>query len=241
MTRASVEHQTALLELQRLDTALARLAHQRRTLPVLSALADLEATAADLDARRVGAGIALADARRDLARIEEDVEKVQNRAARHQARLIAGASAKDAQAIQTELDLLAARTAELEDTQLEQMETVEGAQAEVDRLTARCAESADAIAATAAERDEEFARLDTERNRLTAEREALAAGLPPDLVALYDQVRDETGGLGAVALHGSRTEGVSIDFTVSELDAIRSASPDEVLTSEEHGYILVRL
>ncbi len=241
MTRASAEHQKALLTVQKLDTRLARVAHERRTLPVHARIVELEAQVAGLERARIETATNRSDRSRELARIENDVEQIHTRAKRHQDRLRAGTSAKDAQAIENELALLAGRTAELEDLQLEQMETVEGLDSELASLAERREACEGELAAAVGERTKEFARIDTEVRSLSTEREAIAAALPAELVELYDEIRAETGGLGAVAIYGTRTEGISIDFSVSEINAITSAAPDAIVTSEEHGYILVRL
>lgn len=241
MTRALVEQQKALLDLQKLDTRLARLAHERRSLPVHARIAELETRASDLERERIETSTRRADAGRELARIESDVEQIHTRAKRHQDRLMAGASAKEAQALEAELGLLAGRTAELEDLQLEQMEAVEQLDADLAEIKDRADAVAGDLTQAVAEREKEFIRIDDESASVSAERGARADTLPGDLVELYDEVREQTGGLGAVALYGSRTEGVSIDFSLSELNSINLAAPDEVITSEEYGYILVRL
>ena len=241
MTRASAEHQKALLAVQKLDTRLARVAHERRTLPIHARIAELETQAAELERERIETATRRSDTGRELARIESDVEQIHTRAKRHQDRLMTGVSAKDAQAIESELALLSGRTAELEDLQLEQMELVESLDSDLSRIAKQIDASATAMTSAVGEREEEYSRIDVEARSLSSEREAIAAALPADLMNLYDQIRTETGGLGAVALHGTRTEGVSIDFSLSELDSISSAAAEDVVTSEDYGYILVRL
>lgn len=241
MTRASAEHQKSLLAVQALDTHLAKLAHERRSLPVHARIQSLETDAASAERERIETATRRADLGRELTRIESDVEQIHTRAQRHRDRLVAGASARDAQAIEHELGLLSGRTSELEDLQLEQMEQIDQADERIEEIAQRIEEIARDLAATRSERDAEYERIDSEVSSLQGERGALVSALPEDLVELYNEVRESTGGLGAVALHGTRTEGVSIDFSLSELDSIRSAAPDEVLTSEERGYILVRL
>ena len=49
------------------------------------------------------------------------------------------------------------------------------------------------------------------------------------------------GGLAVVGLRGQRTEPVAIDLSRAELAQIRAAAEDELVVSEEHGYLVVRL
>lgn len=242
MTTAPLADQRRLLELQALDTSAAKLNHRRRSLPQHAALEELEGRAADLHRAQVEGRSALGDANRELSKAEGDVEQVRQRAARHQTRLESGAvSAKEAQALQSELEQLAQRQSHLEDLELTAMEAVEAAERHLEEL-AGMEQAIDAdVARHTTERDAELAVIDAELAQVAAEREAVSTGIDADLVALYDRIRERTGGLGVVALYGQRTEGAQLNFALTELDAIRSAPREQVLTSEEHRYIIVRM
>lgn len=242
MTTAPPADQRKLLDLQALDTRLARLAHQRRSLPVLGTLKELAGRSEDLHGELALARSEADDARRELTKAEADVEQVRTRAARHQATLDSGQGlSRELLALQQELEQLAARQGVLEEAQLEVMERLESTEARVHALEAQEQSiRADVVHHTAA-RDAEFARIDGEVSQARAEREQSASALDPGLVELYEQARSQTGGLGAVAVHGYRTEGVNIEFTLSERSWLESAPEDEVLLSEDHGFILVRL
>ncbi|WP_324651129.1 DUF7581 domain-containing protein [Georgenia sp. H159] len=242
MTTAPVADQRRLLEIQALDTRAAKLNHERRSLPVLETLAELESRLEDVRSAQVEERTVVADTRRELTKAEGDVEQVSQRAARHQARLDSGAvSAKEAQALQAELEQLARRQGDLEEVELEVMERLEEAESRLAQL----GEQEDAIAADVARhtaaRDAEWSAIDGQLASLVNERAAVVAKLEPALVALYDRVRERTGGLAAIALYGSRTEGTQLDFSLTELDAIHSAPPEQVVQHEDYGYIIVRM
>lgn len=242
MITAPQADQRRLLEVQSIDTSMAKLNHRRRTLPQHAVLEELEARAADTQRAQVAGRSALADAQREQNKAEADVEQVRQRAARHQARLESGGvSAKDAQALEAELAQLAERQSHLEDVELEAMEAVEEAENHLAQLADMAAAIDADVQRHAAERDSETASIDKEIEQLAEQRQALTQGMPEDLLSLYDRVRDRTGGLGAVALYGQRTEGAQLNFSLTELDAIRSAPADEVVTSEEYHYIIVRM
>ncbi len=82
--------------------------------------------------------------------------------------------------------------------------------------------------------------LDAELGETTQGRDNLAAGLPADLVTLYEKIRVSSG-TGAAPLHQGRCEGCRIELTPTDLQRIRSAAPDEVLRCEECRRILVRV
>ncbi|HLV04136.1 hypothetical protein [uncultured Georgenia sp.] len=242
MTTAPVADQRRLLDVQALDTRAAKLNHQRRSLPVLETLAELEARLEDLRRAQVEERTTISDTRRELTKAEGDVEQVRQRAARHQSRLDSGAvTAKDAQALQAELEQLARRQADLEEVELEVMERLEEAEGRLAELERQEAAIAADIARHTEARDAEWSTIDAELASIAAERSSIVEEIDPGLMALYDRVRERTGGLAAIALYGSRTEGTQLDFSLTELDAIHSAPPEQVVQHEDYGYIIVRM
>ena len=242
MTTAPVSDQRRLLDIQTLDTRAARLNHQRRSLPVLETIAELEGRLEDLRRALVEERTTLAAVRREVAKAEGDVEQVRQRAARHQARLDSGAvTAKEAQALQSELEQLAKRQGDLEEIELEIMERLEETEGRLAELGEQEAAIAADIARHAETRDAEWSTIDGELASIAAERETVVDAIDPKLMALYDRVRERTGGLAAIALYGSRTEGTQLDFSLTELDAIHAAPPEQVVQHEDYGYIIVRM
>ncbi|NMR19158.1 zinc ribbon domain-containing protein [Cellulomonas fimi] len=242
MTTAPLEDQRRLLDVQALDTRAAQIAHQRRTHPALARVAELESRLADVDTSRVASRTAVKDLQRELTKAEGDVEQVRARVARDQARIDSGtSSAKDLQAITSELTALARRQAELEDIELAVMERLESHETALAELDAAAAVIEGQKSEAEAERDSAFAELDRESATLAAERETAAAGLDAGLVQLYDRLRGQLGGLGAAALRGRRCEGCRLELNPTDVEAIRRSAPDQVVRCEECGRILVRL
>ena len=242
MTNAPVADQRRLLDIQALDTRASKLAHQRRTLPVLETIAELATRVQDVQSAQVEERTVVGDTRRELTKAEGDVEQVRQRSTRHRDRLDSGAvSAKDAQALQGELEQLAKRQGDLEEIELAVMERLEEAESRLAEL----GEQETAIAADLARhteaRDAEWATIDKELAAIAGERDGAMAEIDAGLAALYERVRDRTGGLAAIALYGSRTEGTQLDFSLTELDAIHSAPAEQVVQHEDYGYIIVRM
>ena len=233
--------QRRLLELQALDSALARLAHRRRTLPALAVIASADARLAELRGSLVRADTEVGDLDRDLRRLENDVDQVRRRSVRDQQRMQSGAApARELESLQHEVESLARRQSDLEDAQLEVMERREEAESraaavrsQVDTLSAE----RDAAQAT---RDEAYAEIDAEVADHTGRRAAVAGALPGELLALYEKVRAASGGVGAAELRQRRCEGCRLELAGSELRAARAAAPDEVLRCENCRRILVR-
>jgi len=238
---AAPQDQWRLLDVQAHDTRLAQIAHRLRTLPEhaeIDALdVKLRAVTADLVTARTVAG----DVKRELNKAEADVELVRRRADRDRARLDSGqGTAKDLQATQHELVSLTARQSALEDVELEVMERLETAQGRVAAAEAEQARLEAQIAEAAGRRDAAVATLEAEADGERAERGHAVAGLPADLVALYEKIRAHSDGLGAARLRQRRCEGCRMELTPVDMGRIRAAAQDEVLRCEECRRILVR-
>ncbi|HEY7718015.1 MAG TPA: C4-type zinc ribbon domain-containing protein [Pedococcus sp.] len=183
----------------------------------------------------------LSDVQREVAKAEADVQLVRDRAARDQARLDSGTgTAKDLQALQHEMQSLARRQAELEDVEIEIMERAEAVEAEVARLEGKRAEVVTRLEEAVASRDGALADLESEAGTVAAPRPDVAAGVGADLLALYDKVREQQGGLAAAALRQRRCGGCQLELNTVEMGRIKAAPDDEVLRCEECRRILVR-
>lgn len=238
--KADPKVQRRLLDLQAIDTALAQLAHRRRSLPQR---AELEALARELSAledERVRAQVAVDDLDRDIARLEKDVDQVRARKSKDEARLAAGSGpARELEALQHELVSLNRRQSDLEDAELELMEQRETAQGVLDGIERRMAEARDRRAATEQRRDDSLAEIAKEEEFKRTARQPLANDLPADLVKLYDKIREDTG-LGAALLTAGRCGGCRLELSGADLARIRKAEADDVVRCEECRRIMVR-
>lgn len=233
--------QQRLLDLQGIDTALAQLAHRRRTLPELAGIEAAAATANELETEVFDAQTSVDDLAGEQRRLENEVEAVRARSGRDEQRLQAGElPAKELEGLQHEITSLARRQSSLEDELLEVMEQREG----VDGGLAELNQRRDAVLAERADlerrRDEQFAEIDASAATRRAEREAVAAELPADLLTLYDKVAAASGGVGAAMLKQRRCEGCHLELAGSELTDVRNAAADSVLRCENCRRILVR-
>lgn len=239
--KADPDAQRRLLDLQAIDTGLAQLDHRRRNLPEHAELSRLAREVARAEDERVRAQVGVDDLDRDIARLEKDVDQVRVRAAKDQGRLDAGTGpARELEALQHEIASLARRKSELEDAELELMEQRETAQAALDDVLRQLTERREQIAAGESRRDSALAEIGKEEEVRQAERGPLVAGLPADLLALYDRIREASGGIGAALLRHGRCEGCRLELAGSDLSTVRTADPDEVVRCEECRRILVR-
>lgn len=236
--------QRRLLDLQAADTALAQLAHRRRTLPELAALADRTAKGSALADEILDAQTRASDVADEQRRLENEVDAVRARATRDEQRLQGGGlPGKELEGLQHELVTLARRQSNLEDQLLEVMEEREQVDATVGELVTRRAALDDEIAELSSARDAAFTEVDDSIAQRSKERAAIADEISAgsaDLLALYERAREHGGGVGAAVLRQRRCEGCHIELAGSELAAVRAAAPDEVVRCDNCRRILVR-
>ena len=233
--------QQKLLELAAEDVALTQLAHRRRTLPeavAVESAAEAERTLADDVVR---AETAARDLQREVKRLEADVETVRARADKDQKLLDSGSvSAKQMTDLQHELQSLARRQSDLEDQELELMESLETAEAALREAQAGRDEARAALERAEQLRDDALADIADGTHRHEAARAAVAGGISAPLLTLYDRIRTQTGTTGAAMLKARQCQGCRIELNGRELAAVRNADPHEVVRCENCGRILVR-
>jgi len=240
--KADPQDQARLLALQEKDTRISQLDHRVATLPEAAQLAELETRIARVRDERIAAETIADDLKADQSRADADVEQVRARARHDQELLDSGDinDPKQLQNLQHELESLARRQAELEDVELEIMERVEGADAAVrvlsEQLDERTAEREE-LAGTVRSLLEE---IGVERGMTVNERAAIAGEVPADLLALYEKIRVDAGGVGAAHLHRGRCEGCRLQLPPNEIESLRATAAEEVVRCEECRRILVR-
>lgn len=239
--RADPSAQRELLDVQRADSRLAALRHQLATLPETTELRGLVAELTRLRDWQRDVQLRLGDLAREQRKADDDVEQVKARRARDRQRLESGAgNPKDLERLQHELVSLDRRISTLEDIDLEVMERLETAQDESAAVQEQLARTEEHASVVSTARDARVSELRTEGQRVTRERAAAVAGLPGDLVALYDRLREQKDGVGAALLRGRRCQGCSLELNSSERAEIASRDPDEVVRCGECSRILVR-
>ncbi len=213
-----------------------------KNLPEHTALVALAERRTDVSARLGRAETEVADLGREQRKADADVEQVKARRARDRERIDGGAVSdpKQLQAMQHEVVALDKRISDLEDEELLVMERLETAQQEYDALAAELAEIEKSGTDQLATRDAAAADIAAQEKEARAERDALAGEMPADLLALYEKLRAQLGGVGVGALHQKRCGGCQLNVGAADLARMAVAPSDEVLRCEECDRILVR-
>ena len=240
--KADPSVQLRLLDVQELDSRAAQLRHQRTSLPALAEIASLEQERLGIVDQMRDARIVVDDLTAEQKQADADVEQVRVRRQRDRDRMDQGliTSPKDLERMQGELVSLERRIATLEDAELEVMEKLEEAQQMHDALQIRVADLDAELAGLIAARDESWQGLDAELAEVGSQRGPSAEGMPEDLMALYDRLREQKGGVGAAELRARRCGGCQLTLDNAELARIKALADDQVVRCEECSRILVR-
>jgi predicted nucleic acid-binding Zn-ribbon protein len=206
----------------------------------VATIAECEKRASELHNDVIDAQLRVTDLAEEQRRLESDVDTVRARAGRDEARLQAGGlPARELESLQHEIATLARRQSTLEDELLDVMERSEEAETVLRAATSRHEGVISEQSALESARDAAFAEIDETIARRTPERAALAAEVPADLLALYERARTHSG-TGAALLRQRRCEACHIELSGTELSAVRTAAPDEVVRCDNCRAILVR-
>jgi hypothetical protein len=231
-----------LLEVQHHDTVIGQLRHRRAALPERAELATVDGELGALEARAKEVRVQRDELGARQAGLEQQIEASRERRSSIEKRLYGGqvAAARELQAMAEEVKHLARHIGELEDRELEIMEALEPVDGDLQAGDmARDALEGDAGRLRAAIVVAEAA-IDQEIAAESQVRASVAAGVRDDLLTRYEQLRTRLGGTGAARLVGGSCSGCHLALSAMELDRVRRAPPDAVVTCDQCGRILVR-
>ena len=241
MPKAPAADQLRLLTVQELDTQADQARHRLESLESKAELATLLARESELTGRRIEADTAISDLKREVTKVEDDVQSVRARAERDNKRLLSGGmTPKELQALQSELEVLAKRQSDLEEIELDAMQRLEDAESVADGVVAEAAVIAAALADVRARVESESGAIEAELAGIVRDRMNATFNLDEALLALYEKLRASNGDSGAAALTRGTCQGCHMSLNHSDLAAIEAKSEDEIVRCEECDRILVR-
>jgi predicted nucleic acid-binding Zn-ribbon protein len=120
------------------------------------------------------------------------------------------------------------------------MQNLENAQNAAAQLQSDDTETTQKLADAIQARDDVFADIDFEIKSLTTQRTEISGSLPADLIAMYDKIRSDHGGIGAAMIQRRTCHGCNLTIDAQELDKIRGLPPEVIVRCDECRRILVR-
>jgi hypothetical protein len=188
---------------------------------------------------------ALADGEAELARwrnVQQDRDldqrRIAEKLARAEKRLYSGEirNPREVQDAERDVQQLRHQRAEAEDALLEALVAVEGLAEDCAARTARVAELTAGWEGTQARLRSEQARLKERLQAEQARQVAMRRAIPPDLLALYDNLRPRRGGRAVAALEGDTCSACKVAVPPTKLEAARYG--DELVYCGNCGRLL---
>jgi predicted nucleic acid-binding Zn-ribbon protein len=230
----------ALWELQQLDTALTQLQRRLTKLPEAASLADADGRLAQHRQAIAAAAKLLSDAEATIESTEHEAAALTAKRHRLEQQLKVVSEARQADALNHEIELLNAQRDELDDRELEAMEQ----QSQAGERLSELASEEDAVVAM---RESAAAQLAVakgagadEEAELTAKYDAAREALNIEEIAVYDYQRARHGGIGIAKLIGLRCDGCHLDLSRAEVDNFKALPPGELVECPQCGRVLVR-
>ncbi|WP_029149886.1 zinc ribbon domain-containing protein [Microbacterium indicum] len=236
--KATPADQRLLLDLAELDVRTARADAARRNPPQIARVRELVAQRDTQGRELLARSNARDDVKAELARVESDIDIARKRSARDADRLSQTAVARDARALEQEIEALAVRVDGLETTQLELMERLQDAEeavAEQQQLVARTSDEGQRLSA---EGKDAVARATAELDSAQRDRAAVAERVSAGLLAEYERIGARTTAAGL--LQQATCGACRVMLSPSDIARIREAASDDVVTCPECGAILIR-
>ncbi len=213
-----------LLDLQEQDTAIQRLETRRAALPEAAELADTRRRLEELDSDADIAEKQRQELSRAQSKLEGEIELIEIKTKKDSERVFSGAvsNPKELSALQSGIEQQNQQRSVLEDQLLEVMEQVESNDSHIDRLTTQKVEATE----RATELEEKVSLLmgdiDAELESHGLEREKIVPDIPSDLLAMYDKLREQKGGVGAAPLRAGTCEGCHTKIPQRELEHMKA-------------------
>jgi predicted nucleic acid-binding Zn-ribbon protein len=213
-----------LLDLQAEDTAIKRLTDQKNSLPEAERLSDLNAHLAELESDQEIARKQNEEIAREVARLEGEIELIDQKKAREEARMYGGqvSNPKELSSLQAEVEMLKRKKSGVEDGLLEAMEARDQANATLEALTSERQQAKSQADELTTQVDALTGDIDAQLRRHEGTRSELSPQIPDSVLSLYERLREQKGGIGAAALEGGTCQGCHTKLPAKEVERVRA-------------------
>ncbi len=231
-----------ILAIQASDMALSQLDHRNRSHPIRASIAQLEEQRHGVDQQYQTALSNRHELERDRKRLEDAAASLEDKRSALDKKLYGGevTATKELVVIQDEIASLVKQRTTIEDDELEVMEQLEATEAEVNDFEAKLATIDAELGAARDELDAALAVLDAEVDAEQAKRDELASEANVELLARYEELSRQFGGIAVAQLVNGACDGCNIALSAVAMDLLSKMEDDAVVTCEECGRLLVR-
>lgn len=215
-----------LLDLQDVDSQIDRLIDQRQGLPELADYRSAHETTVRLDTELETARTRLRETELAIDKTTGELELAQQKAGAEEMRLYAGGlSARDADYLRREVEMLKARTGGMEDEVLTLMEAREVIEVDIDRLDGELTAAMDVKAQLERRIREAWKAIDEELAVKKRRKNEIMPLIDDDLVGLYVGLRETRDGRAVGALNSGVCGSCHLMLSSAEENEARRQDP----------------
>ena len=210
-----------LLELQDIDANLDKLAARRRSLPEIAEHAEARRAAGEAVRELDGAVRRRQSVDRDTDRVEDELQMAEQKLGAQERRLFAGGmSAREAENMRSEVEILRRRVTAMEDELLELLDQREVMQEEERTLGEKAGSAAEAERSLASRLAESRATIDASVERYRERRTETLPGVSPELLRLYTRLRERRGGIVVGETSGRVCGACHLQMSIAEYEEV---------------------
>lgn len=215
-----------LLDLQAVDLDIDRLLHERQTLPELDEYRAAHTALTELEQAVTAAEEELRATTLELDKTEGELVLTAERLESEQNRLYAGGmSARDADYLRREVEMIDRKRGEAEDRALELMEQRERQDAATGELKAKLESAREVKESIEAVIRQAWSAIDAKLATLESRKGGIVPLIEPELVELYEELRRTKEGIAVGAIHEGVCGGCHLKLTTSEAIEAKQSDP----------------
>lgn len=230
----------ALLDLQRVDTAIDQALAARERLPERRNHADAAGELAHIRARRDDIRREQVAQETELADIETRSSALDAQRARLDKQLKTVIAPREAEALQHEIQVLELERSALDDRGLVLLESSSEADRDLVELASRENRAVEVEEQARRSLEVAVAAADTSIDDLRRRREELAAGVAVGDLEAYEKLRRAHGGVAITVIEHGMCAGCHMELSVAELDAIKRRPAGDVVECPNCNRLLAR-
>jgi len=238
--KASVEQQLKIVELAALDQVFDQYANQAKGHADREVVNRLKEKIEQTDFEIVELNASSGDLKKEISKVEVEIEQIRARADKDQQRIDSGANAKEITAMEHEITSLKARQLDVENQEILLLEQLEEIETKVKKLTTQKDSLTGELTIASDKLRRELADLKQKADSANSNRKEIAGQIDEQLMQLYQKIKSEHAGLAAARLINGACSGCNISFSTIEVQDIKANDPELIVQCDNCSCILVR-
>jgi len=230
--------QAALFRLNEVDLEIAFIKAEITRAIESKELVSLREQQSQLAGELIAARTVVENLESSRAKADDDLHLVEDRIAKDKYRLANTSSPKDAQGLQSEIDSLTRRKAELEDAELEILAELDVAKRELGEAVRLKTEISEALDRLQNQIQETIDELKTKGRKLTADREILVGKISEEVLKKYSALSARQVAVGKI--ENRSCTACRMGLTANVIDSINDLLEDELGICPECQAFIVR-